>query len=229
MKHFSVLLLLFGLLFNGVAQDSTKVRFYVKGSSDFWIKLDGELLPVRNVQMITPGLHDIEIWSPMHKKYKGTIEVPVKDSISYYQELKKDPEYIQYLIQTDEYKRKVFIGKTAPLFLAFSGAVASPFLHSMRKRWHEESIKENFKSQYFSSNVTGAENVTRRYNTVNAAFFTSLGLTGSGLIAYYFTRKWVEKLDKPVYRQQNPFTVEMFELGMNPVTNTPVVGLTLNF
>jgi len=226
-----LLCLLTTLLFSaaGLAQDSTKVRFYVKGSSDFWIKLDGELLPLSNIQMISRGTHDIEIWSPMHLKYIGEITVLAADSMSFYQELKKDQEYIAYLFEMDKYKRKVFLGRTAPLFAAFAGAVAAPIFFFARKNWHEKTVIEDFKFEYFSSNASGADNIRARYQTTNALFFTSLGMVAGGLTSYALLQRWVKNLKKPVYRQLNPFTVETFEIGFHPVTGTPQVGLTLNF
>ena len=201
MKRTSLVFLLFCLLFSAasLAQDSTKVRFYVKGSADFWIKLDGELLPLSNVQMITPGTHDIEIWSPMYVKHTGKLTVPAEDSISYYQELKKDKAYIAYLFDMDSYRRKVFLGRTAPLVTALAGAVASPIFYFGRKSWHEKTVKEDFKFEYFSSNASGADNVRTRYQTANALFFTSLGMVAGGLASYGLLQRWVKNLEKPIF------------------------------
>lgn len=231
MKSGLALFLLLAVLapFVSPAQDSTKVRFFVKGSADFWITIDGELQPLSNVQRIAPGKHAIEIWSPMHLKHKGTIDVPKEDSISFYQELKRDPNYGAYLIEMDKYKRKVFLGRTAPIVVAIAGAVTSPILYFSRKSWHEKTVIEDFKYEYFSGNASGAENTKARYQAANALFFTSLGMIAGGIASYAVLHKWVAKLEKPLYRQENPFTIEAFEIGMNPTHRVPQLGLTLNF
>lgn len=221
------LLILFPLVLFG--QDSTKVRFYIKGSSEFHIKLDNQLMPLKNTQNITPGLHDIEIWSPMHKLFRGTIDVPAKDSIAFFKELKKDPAYIDYLFRDEDYKRKVFFGRTLPLFAAISGAAFTPLTHILRKRWHEELVISDFNQQYIGNAQSGNENIARRYAVSNLAFYTSVGVAVGGLVSHFLLRDWVKELEKPKYQQENPFTMELFEIGYSPVNQSPTIGATITF
>jgi hypothetical protein len=228
MKRLLFILLLLGPIL-GAAQDSTKVRFFVKGSSEFYIKVDGALMPLQHTQYLTPGEHQLEIWSPMHRTFSGSITVPPSDSISYYQELKKDPAYIDYLIATDRYKRQILLGRTAPLMASIAGGLLTPYFFFARKKWHQDLVKETFKADYFAGDAAGLENTERRYQAVNAMFYTSSGLIVGGLLTHYLLRNWVKNLDKPTYQQMNPFTLERFELGYHPVLRSPQIGLTLNF
>ena len=229
MKHFLLLLLSAHIAVSAVAQDLTKVRFYVRGSSDFYLRLDGELLPKRNVQLIAPGKHTLEVWSPMFIVHEGEIDVPNKDSVNHYQELSKDPDYIGYLFEMDKYKRKIFLGRTAPLLLGLSGLAASSYLYFARKRWHETYVISQFEFDYYASDKAGLDNNRRRYNAVNASFFTSVGVAVGGAASYFLLRKWVNNLEKPTYKQQNPFTLEFFEVSYQPLYNAPLVGLKLAF
>lgn len=208
------------------AQDSTKVRFYVKGSGAVFIKLDGELLPVSNIQKITPGEHAIEVWSPTYKLHKSTLTVPEKDSVGHYLELKQDPAYTEYLFAQDAYKQKLFIRRTAPIMLAGAGVVAFPFLHFIRKNVHETRVQEDFKAQYFR---VSSESAKARYNTVNALYFGSIGAAVLGTGVYFLLRDNVKKLQRPVYLQKNPFTLENFRLSYNSINSAPELGFDLSF
>jgi hypothetical protein len=230
MKSIRFHLLLFFLVIAGAAQaqENTKVRFYVKGSAEYFIKLNGELLPSRNTQMIAPGEHEIEIWSPMHLTYNGKLVVPEKDSISYYQELEKDPKYIAYLFENDKYKRKLLFGRTMPVMAAGLGVIGSPIFYTLRKRDHETLVIERFKSSYFADQ-NGADIAQSRYNVTNALFFTSVGLAVGGAITYYFLNRKLRETTKPKYKQLNPFTLEQFEISYHPLLQTPQAGFTLSF
>ena len=211
------------------AQDSAKVRFYIKGSADIFLQVNGKLLPYSNAHVLPVGTHDLQIWSPMYTLFDGKIEVPAKDSISFYQELKKDPAYISHQFAMDDYKRRVFIGKTAPLLVSITGAALTPLLHFSRKRWHEEKVIAEFQDEYYASDQAGVESITARYNTTNTLYFTSIGLAVGGLATHLILRKWVNNLEKPVYRQTNPFTLEAFEVSWNSQVNSPQAGVTIQF
>lgn len=210
------------------AQDLTKVRFYVKGGAEYYIKLNDELLPSKNTQMIAPGEHNIEIWSPMHLTYSGKLVVPNKDSISYYQELEKDPNYIAYLFENDKYKRRLLFGKTMPIMAAGLGAIGTPIFYTLRKRDHETLVLERFKSNYFADQG-GADNAQTRYAITNTLFFTSIGLAVGGTLTYFLLNKKLRETAKPKYKQLNPFTLEQFEISYHPILQTPQAGFTLNF
>mgnify|MGYP001187410514 CR=1 FL=1 len=210
-----------------VAQEKTKVRLYVKGSSDYFIRLDGEMLPHTNLQLIEPGEHTLEVWSPMHLLHTGKIDVPQKDSISYYQKLERDPEYVKYLFDTDAFKRKMLFGKTLPLMASGAGMVGAPIFYFLRKRDHEVLVKENFKSDY---NIGGdLDNAQSRYAISNGLFFTSVGFAVGGAVTYFILRNKLNNTEKPNYKQKNPFTLEDFELSYHPLTGTPQAGVTLRF
>jgi hypothetical protein len=221
-----LVLFMLAMSFGLKAQDLTKVRFFINGGSSVFIKLDGEILPVSNVQSIAPGEHKIEVWSPTYTLYKSKITIPEKDSVGHYIELKPDKAYIEHQFAMDDYKQKVFMRKTAPLMLAGAGVLAFPFLHISRKNMHEELIKENFKSQYFRVSAESAES---RYNTMNALYFGSIGAAVLGTGLYFALRNNVKSLKKPVYIQQNPFTLEDFRLSLNEINHAPEIGLQLSF
>jgi hypothetical protein len=212
-----------------VGQDKTKVRFYVKGSSDYFIRIDGELLPYSNLQMIAPGEHKLEVWSPMHLTHTGKIIVPQKDSINYYQKLERDPEYVSYLFASDEFKRKLLFGKTVPLMASGLGVIGAPVFYFLRKRDHEILVKERFQADYLNSNADAAQTAQTRYGISNGLFFTSVGFAVGGALTYFLLRNKLNALEKPVYKQKNPFTLEDFELSYHPLTGTPQAGVTLRF
>ena len=223
-----ILFALFLLAQSFYAQETSTVRFYVKGSSDYFIRLDGEVLPHSNIQRITPGEHNIEIWSPMYLPYKGKLVVPENDSITYFQELEKDPNYVNYLFQKDEYKRKLLVSKTLPLMLAGTGVVAAPIFYFLRKRDHETLVIEDFKAKYIADE-SGAESARTRYTTSNGLFITSSVFAVGGLATYFFLKKRSDELKPPIYRQKNPFTLEDFELSYNPQLNAPQAKISWNF
>jgi len=225
MRRF-LLLTMLSLSLNINGQELTKVRFFVNGGSAVFMRLEGELLPVSNVQSITPGVHRIEVWSPTFALYKSKINIPEKDSIGHYIELKPDKDYVEYQFELDNFKQKVFMRNTAPLMLAGAGILAFPFLHVARKNLHEDLVKENFKSQYFRVSSESAET---RYNSINGLYFGSIGAAVLGTGLYLALRKNVKALQKPVYIQKNPFTLEDFRLSLNEINRAPEIGLQLSF
>ncbi|HAQ70797.1 MAG TPA: hypothetical protein DCR48_07470 [Flavobacteriales bacterium] len=222
-----ILLLFFFFLQLGLsAQDLTKVRFYIKGSTDIFIKLDGELLPMSNIQRIAPGEHKIEVWSPTYNLHKSSINIPNKDSVGHFIELKQDRAYIDYMFAKDEFNQKIFVRRTAPLLLAGAGAILIPFAYVMRKNLHEELILEDFKVEYFNASRGSGQS---RYNTVNALFFVGIGATIVGTSVFLALRENVKHLAKPVYIQQNPFTLDDFKLSYNSINRSPEIGVKLSF
>lgn len=212
-----------------VAQDLTKVRFYIKGSTEYFVRLDGLQLPVSNVQEIAPGEHRIEIWSPRYELFTGNINVPQKDSISYYRELQFTEEYKAHMVAREAYKKEVFRKKTLPLSMAGLGLGSAPLLWILRKNAHEAYVKESFKSEYFNVNEENVAARKREFILSSVGLFSAAGAAIGGSLIYWIMREKIESLEKPIFKHQNPFTMEMFELSYNPYLKSPEMGIKLTF
>lgn len=213
----------------GLAQDSTKVRFFVKGSDIYHIELDGKLLPVGHIQTVSRGTHQVRIWSPKYELHQGKLETGNLDSTNHVVMLKVDPSYTKYIAERETYKKDIFLMKTAPIFVAGLSAASLPFLYYWRKNKHEEMVREQFYARYNNAQNSSAAEKERQYQVRSALFYTAAGgvVVGTGL--YLLFRNKVKALEEPVFRQQNPFTLEYFEISMNAINRSPQVGLTLAF
>lgn len=209
--------------------DSTVVRLLIKGGERYSVLIDGELQPATNFITVSRGGHDITIWSFKHEVYKGQLETGQLDSTSFYAELKRDDAYIAYIFEKDRYKRQLFFQRTGPFLLGASGLVTLPFTQLMRTNSHEQLVKDEFYHRFSQVNQSTLDNSQRRYQINNAMFFASAGAAIIGTGAFLLLRKRVKALKAPEYRQQNPFTMEWFELGYHPSIQSPVMGLSMRF
>lgn len=210
------------------SQDSASVRFYVKGSETFYIQYNNNTLPLNNVHKMPVGESNLRIWSPKYLETQSKIVVPDTNPMKFYAELKPDPEYWAYLVKKERYDRKVFTGKTLPAMIGTLGTVAAPIFLVTTRNKHEEVVKSEFLAQFALSENTANERRSE-YNLNRTLLTTSAALAVGGWLTYFILRKKVNNIEKPVYKQQNPFTLEYFEISMNQMNNAPQVGLTLNF
>lgn len=229
MKMAVSLLLVLSCCLASYAQDSTKVKFLVKGSEVYYVRVDGVLQPVKNIHSVSKGSHEIEIWSPKYQLYKDQLETGKLDSTNYVALLKIDPSYVAYIAQREEYKRDVFLMRTAPVLLASFSTATAPILYLLRRNKHEELIKNEFYVRYNAVSSDVLNNTRNQYNLYSGAFFTAVGGAVGGTALFLLLRKTAKELEAPVFRQQNPFTLEYFQLSMNEFNRSPQVGLTLNF
>lgn len=229
MKRSLLFCMLLGFALGLSGQDSTKVRFHVKGSETYYIQIDGQLQPVHNIHMMSRGSHNIEIWSPKHKLFTKEFETGELDSTNFVALLKIDPSYTGYVAQREQYKRDIFLMRTAPVLIATVSAASLPVLHIMRQNSHEELVKNEFYNNYNAVPSSTVSNIRRRHGIINGTYFTAIGGTVIGTAAFFMLRKKVKALEAPVFKQQNPFTLEYFEISMNRFNNSPQVGLTMNF
>lgn len=211
------------------AQDSTKVRLFVKGGEDYFVRLDGNLQPKTNVITVDRGTHEIEIWSFKKRTYKGTLETGNLDSTNFFAELIPSAEYIGYLNETDQYKRKLFFAKTAPFLITGVSLAALPFTHIGRLNKHEELVQNEFLNERGQIRDETLDNTRLQYNAINTLFFVSAAGTLIGGASFFLLKPYAEKLTPPSFRQQNPFTLEYMQLSFNRQTRSPEFGLTLNF
>ena len=209
------------------AQDSSVVRFYVKGSDVYYIRFEDRVLPLSNIQRFPSGDHEIEIWSPRYQLYQTSISVPSKDSISLVAELDMHDDYRVYLLQMDDYKRNQFWMGTAPVVLFCLSTIGTTILYSPLKRANENRVKEEF-SNRFSPGAQRTESQDS-FNRLAAGMGVSVGAQVASAIWFFALRNKLKSLEKPVYRQQNPFTLDYFEITYNPELNAPQAGLTLRF
>ena len=136
---------LFLLAINGLSQsDSTMVRFFVKGGDQYRVRIDDELMPKTNKFRVAKGSHKVEIWSFKHDIHKGTLETGNLDSTNYFADLKVSASYNSYLAKRDDYKRKVFFYKTAPILLSGVSLIALPVTFYGMKEKHEELTQNEF-------------------------------------------------------------------------------------
>lgn len=213
----------------GMAQDSTKVRFFVRGSDVYYVELDGKLLPLGNVHTVSRGSHHVRIWSPKYEVFTGKLETGNLDSTNYVAIMKVSPLFTDYIAEREVYKRKVFYMRTAPVFVAGVSAAALPFLYYWRRAKHEELVREQFYARYNSAQRSSADEKNTQYVVRSGLFYTALGGAIAGTGIYLLLRNRVKALNEPVFRQQNPFTLEYFELSLNHYTKSPQIGLGLAF
>ncbi|GAB4377814.1 MAG: hypothetical protein Kow0075_06940 [Salibacteraceae bacterium] len=218
MKSGFVLLALQWLVFTACihAQDSTKVRFMVRGSETYYVRIDGRLMPVGNVFTVGRGQHTVEVYSPKYLVHKQEFNTGNVDSTNLVILLNPDPAYVSYVAARESYKREVFFKKTAPFTLALIGALVSPVAVYKHVQLHEQLVKNKFYAQYGIVNAATLNNIQSRVNLYTGLIgFSGMAFIG-GVAFYLANQKAVKSLDKPVYKQLNPFTGERIEISMFP-------------
>lgn len=204
------------------AQDSTRVKFVVRGSDVYFIKIDGELQPTKNIHTISRGRHQIEIWSPKYEKFAGTLETGNLDSTHFLAVMKLDPAYLAHLQKIDDYSRHVFFKRNLPAVTFTVCAIATPVIHQWRLNAHEDFVKVRFLGYKEHESIT-------RYHRINALYFTSIGLGVLSASVFTAFRRDIRNRNMPHFQQQNPFTLEYIDVSMNPVLHTPQAGIHIKF
>jgi hypothetical protein len=225
MKSLLYLILLFSL--NAVAQDSTKVRFFVKGGEKYFVRIDGELQPQTNILSVAKGTHEVEIWSFKKRAYRGKLETGNLDSTNFFAELLPSPEYVSYLRENDNYKRKLFFAKTAPFIITGISAIALPFVTVRRFDKHEELVQNQFLFDRQQITSETMDNTKLQYNVVNTLFYVSAIGTVVGSASFFLLRPYANKLMPPTFKQQNPFTLEYMNLTYNQQVHSK--GIRVSF
>ncbi|GAB5539848.1 MAG: hypothetical protein Salg2KO_19510 [Salibacteraceae bacterium] len=212
-----------------VAQDSTVVRFFVKGGEQYRITIDGELQPLTNKVIVSKGTHKVEIWSFKYEKHTGKIETGKLDSTNYFAELRVSPEFTAYLSEKDLYKRKLFTYKTAPFLISAASIIALPITFYGMKEKHEQLVQDRFYDQYDQVTQASLENTQAQYSLRTTLFVVSVVGAAAGTAGLIFLKPKAALLKEPIFKQQNPFTLEYMNLSYNPYINSPELGLTLRF
>lgn len=227
--------MIFGIIFaffmwsSIFAQDSTTVRFLVKGGDRYYIRLNGELQPQTNILKVEQGKHALEVWSFKNDLYKGVLETGRIDSTNFLVVLKQSSEFNSYLAQRESYKKKLFLTKTGPALLAGVSAVALPFTYISRKNRHAELVKNEFYDQFGQIPQSTIDNSRVQYAASNVMFMVASAGFVVGTSSFFLLRKRSKALAPPVFRQQNPFTLEYLEISMNSLVKTPEFTMVLNF
>lgn len=212
-----------------LAQDSVDVRFYVKGSDVFYVKLNGVLQPLKNSQRVKRGIYDVEIWSPKYLVHTGKLDATKETNISYVAELEGDPKFVDYLVEKEDYKKKVLGMRTLPALIGGLGLITTPILFARTKTSHEAYVISDFRTDFGASTAQTTEELQRQYNTNRNLLFSSLGLFAIGTSSFFLLRKKVSELHTPLYRQKNPFTLDYFEMSFNDQLNAPQFGFQFTF
>ena len=227
MKFLLLTLTLFS--FSAFSQDSTRVRLFVKGGEQYFVRIDGELQPQTNIITVSQGSHDIEIWSFKQKLFKDNLETGKLESTNFFAELTPSSEYVGYLQRTDQYKRKLFFAKTAPFLITGISLAALPFTTMGRINKHEELVQNTFLNDRNQVPDETLENTQLQYNAVNTLFFISAAGALIGGVSFFLLKPVAKKLTTPAFKQQNPFTLEIMQLTYNRSIQSPEFGLTLHF
>lgn len=229
MKKGLFIFLLLVSFYESFSQDSSTVRFYVRGSESFYIRLNGELLPTNNIYKLAQGEFDVEIWSPQYLIHTGKLDVTEKQEISYVAELKPDPKYWDYIVAKENYKQKVFAYRTLPILLVGLGGISAPIFLSNTKNKHEDYVKANFNTVNGALSTSTTNDLKRQYRSSQSLAIGALSCVGIGALAYVAFTKKVKGLERPTYKQQNPFTLDYFNLSYNNIQNIPQATLSLRF
>ena len=211
------------------AQDSSIVRFFVKGGEKYRVKIDDTLQPETNIFRVEKGDHKVEIWSFKHDVFLGTMQTGNLDSTNYFAELRKSSDYLGFLSQRDDYKRKLFLARTAPYLITSISVISLPFLYSARNNKHEELVQNQFYYERGQIQSHTLKNIQNHSTSRNILFYTASAGCVIGMASFFFLKPYAEKLTPPVFKQRNPFTLEEMELSMNPQIQRPEVGLTFTF
>jgi len=208
------------------AQDSTKVRFLVKGGDVYYIRLDGYVLPMTNVHTMARGKHQVEIWSPKFDLFARELETGNLDSTNFAAILEPAASYTSFVAEREKYKTDLFWKRTVPVVAGLAGIVSLPFTYNYFLNSHSNLVLQEFLEIYGNSNV---DNAQKQYRTSSVLFGSSLVCAAIGTSAFLFFRAKVREMQHPVYRQQNPFTLEMIELTYNQQYQIPEARLALRF
>ena len=211
------------------AQDSAKVRFYIKGSEEIFLRINDRIIMNQNTLSLPVGNNKIEIYSPKYQPFSDDLVIEKPDSMAYVRKLKLDHEFTAYLSAKETYKRAVFWNRTAPLSLAGIGLIIAPIMCFERGPRHEEFVKNKFLYDNCAVTKETYTNALNQYSTVNTVFFTGVALAIGGTAIHLLLRKKTRNMEKPKYRQQNPFTLDYFELSMKQGAVVPQVGMSWNF
>lgn len=212
-----------------IAQDSAKVRFYIKGSEEIFLRINDRIIMNQNTAMLSVGTNTLEIYSPKYQPFSEDLIIESTDSIAYVRKLKLDHEFTAYLSAKETYKRKVFWSRTAPLALAGLGVIIMPIMLVERGPRHEEFVKNKFLYDNGAITKETYTNAANQYTTVNTLFITGAAFALGGAAIHLLLRNRIKELEKPVYRQQNPFTLDYFQLSMNQGTVVPQMGMSWKF
>lgn len=207
--------------------DSTKIRFMVKGSDVYYVRFNGRVLPLSNIHTFPPGKHKIEIWSPKYKPYTTQLDIPAGDSINLIAELKLDDSFREYQYELNEYKKKQFWYGTAPVALFCISSISTAVLYGPLRNANEDRVKEIFQND-FSGGVS-SEEAQRAYQIRSTSMAVSVLTQAVSVVWFAALRKKMKSLEKPIYRQQNPFTLDYFEITYDQNIRAPKAGLTLTF
>jgi hypothetical protein len=229
MKFLAFVIGFVALCNSAIAQDSTTVRFLVKGGEKYFIRLDGKLLPQTNIHTVSQEPHTLEVWSPKCDMYIGKMETGNLKETNHLVELKQSGSYTSFLADRENYKKQLFFKRTAPFFIGILSLSTLPITAHFRSLKHEELIRNEFYEKYKVIPSSTLQNTQLQYASLNALFFTSVIAAAASTAAFIGFRKQIKKLTPPVFRQQNPFTLEYIELTMNPMHPSPVGGVVLNF
>lgn len=228
MKNGLLLFIALGIQAAIFAQDSTLVRWYIKGGETFFIRLNGELLPENNVHKIAQGNYKVEIYSPTFKLHTGDFSTDNKLQINYVAEMQFDDAYRDYLSAYEGYKKRILARQTLPALAGTLGIISAPIFYFKAKSSHEAYIKQRFLNNYLPLEQSTQE-LKSRYITNQSMFAITGALAATGISTFFLMRKKTSALKKPIYRQENPFTLEQFRIGYLIENNSPLMGLTLNF
>lgn len=194
------------------AQDSTYVKFLVKAGSSYFVRINGQLQPQQLYHRMARGANQVEIWAPKFNTYTTVFETGKTDTTSLLAVLKTAPEWASFLSQKQAYQQKIFAMRTLPFTLAVAGLVTAPFFAYAMSQRHETLVISELKYRYAAITLGTLDEHQRQHSRMRNAAIASTATATLGTAAFLLFRKQVSQLQKPVFRQQNPFTLDFIQI-----------------
>ena len=250
-KILSFLLLFYCCCTTSFSQEDQRVSFQIRPPGSSFLKIDTVLLDVSTLGTpffveLSPGTYQIEIWAPKYNVFYDTLIVDSETnryavSLTDYSET-----YLEYDKKIKDYRLKQSTKVLITSGLVLANVLGAFYVYDrgeieellalqedaeFLKTIHGNSIGialiQESRSQY---EAIQSEHNDRRRSLYNKRRIGIPVLVATSLTSAWFIQKVIrKKFEKPIYQDQNPFTLENIQLGVENNTGSVQLGLQFTF
>lgn len=223
---FLIIFLSFLLTISINAQQTGKVIFTIQPTNTI-LKVDGELIDFSKIKQpyekeMTAGEHKIELWAPRMELQEDILKVVADSTVHYRKGLNvADYKYQAYREARDKYtlRKTIDIALFAPP--VFGTAAYLLILNNEKKDFNKVEAdvlmrKEEYENAVAEINIAQTkleyDNAAERYDNAkedyNKQFIRNTTILAAvyGVSAYFILKRSKNKMEKPTYEPQNPFS-----------------------